>query len=818
MLTADVKRTINNARDILVGKVPDPKSQVDLITVAMIYKFMDDMDRQGAGLSGGTRNFFKDDLEQYAFSKLMDVKLGAQERMNLYAEALDKLPLAQNVPELFRKIFKGAFLPFRDPNTLTLFLKEISNFSYDNSENLGNAFEYLLSIMGSQGDAGQFRTPRHIIDFIVDVVNPTKTDTILDPACGTAGFLISAYLHIMEENAKTPLTAKEHRTLTENMIGYDISPDMVKLATVNMYLHRFNNPKIYEYDTLSSDYRWNENFDVILANPPFMTPKGGIQPHKKFSVNANRSEVLFVDYIAEHLTANGRAGIIVPEGVIFQSATAYKQLRKILVDDNYLYAVVSLPGGVFNPYAGVKTSILFFDRALAKQKKDILFVKIENDGFDLGAQRKPITANDLPTALEIINKYKNNEDLSEYTNALVVTKEKIGQDGDYNLTGSRYIANEQFGSDCKYEFAELGSLCEILDSRRKPVTKSDRIAGVYPYYGATGILDYVSDYIFDERCVLIGEDGAKWESGAKTAFIAEGKYWVNNHCHIIKPDPEKVIDTYIVSIINSMDLTPLVSGGVIPKLTQKDLRGIKIPLPPMEIQKQIVAEIENKQSIIDNTRETLANLERERAYFNNLLDGIESDFVAIGDDNYFTLESGGTPSTTNSEYWGGDIAWISLIDLPANSGITNIITTERTITEAGIKNSSAKILPVNTIVVSTRATIGRVGITKIPLATNQGFKNIIIKDPTKANPVYIANAVAMLKNQMEALASGGTFKEISKSNMATLKIPLPSLVDQERIVAALDEEQKMVESNKALIDLMQKKIDNVIKRIYKCDA
>ncbi|MCL2758367.1 MAG: N-6 DNA methylase, partial [Alphaproteobacteria bacterium] len=193
MLDADTKRIINNARDILVGKVPNPQSQVDLITIAMIYKFMDDMDLQNYE-DHGKRIYFVDDIEPYAFSKIMDQKLGNQARLNLYAEALDKLPFAKSVPELFRTIFRGAFLPFRDPATLTMFLKEINNFTYDNSETLGNAFEYLLSIMGSQGDAGQFRTPRHIIDFIVNVVKPAKTDTILDPACGTAGFLISAYL------------------------------------------------------------------------------------------------------------------------------------------------------------------------------------------------------------------------------------------------------------------------------------------------------------------------------------------------------------------------------------------------------------------------------------------------------------------------------------------------------------------------------------------------------------------------------------------------------------------------------------------------
>jgi len=231
------------------------------------------------------------------------------------------------------------------------------------------------------------------------------------------------------------LTPSEKEKLMRNFVGYDISPDMVKLSLVNMYLHGFPEPKIYEYDTLTSEKHWGEQFDVIMANPPFMSPKGGIRPHKRFSVQASRSEVLFVDYILEHLNLKGRAGIIVPEGIIFKSDTAYKQLRQMLVEDG-LFTVVSLPVGVFNPYSGVKTSILLFDNELAKKSDEILFVKIENDGFDLGAQRRKIDKNDLPEALEILEAWKKGEK-KESSIALWVKKEKIAKSGDYNLTGDR---------------------------------------------------------------------------------------------------------------------------------------------------------------------------------------------------------------------------------------------------------------------------------------------------------------------------------------------------------------------------------------------
>ena len=262
MLDSDTKRRIDTARDILVGKVPDPKSQVEQITIALIYKFMDDMDAESEEL-GGHRKFFAGEFARYGWAHLMHSGLGGFEILNLYAEAIGKMPENPGIPSLFRDIFKNAYLPYRDPETLKMFLKVIDEFTYDHSERLGDAFEYLLSVLGSQGDTGQFRTPRHIIDFMVEVIDPKKNEIILDPACGTAGFLISSYKHILrantDANGEGQLTPDEKTRLAQNIKGYDISPDMVRLSLVNLYLHGFADPHIFEYDTLSSQDRWNEN-------------------------------------------------------------------------------------------------------------------------------------------------------------------------------------------------------------------------------------------------------------------------------------------------------------------------------------------------------------------------------------------------------------------------------------------------------------------------------------------------------------------------------------------------------------------------------
>ena len=782
MLDADTKRIINNARDILVGKVPNPQSQVDLITIAMIYKFMDDMDLQNYE-DHGKRIYFVDDIEPYAFSKIMDQKLGNQARLNLYAEALDKLPFAKSVPELFRTIFRGAFLPFRDPATLTMFLKEINNFTYDNSETLGNAFEYLLSIMGSQGDAGQFRTPRHIIDFIVNVVKPAKTDTILDPACGTAGFLISAYLYIKRHNKD--MSVKEMQALTDNIVGYDISPDMRKLALVNLYLHRFTEPKVYEYDTLTQEERWGDKFDVVLANPPFMTPKGGIQPHNRFSVRANRSEVLFVDYIAEHLTLNGRAGIIVPEGIIFQSATAYKALRRMLVEDNYLYAVVSLPAGVFNPYSGVKTSILLFDRAIAKQKKDILFVQVNYDGFTLSTQRRASAANDLPEALEIIEKWKASNDISAYSRALLVSKKKIAEGGEYNLNGPRYVSEKET-QDCKYDFVKLEDICEIYQP--KTITQSDLIEdGEFDVWGANGIIGKYSQFNHEDSEVAITCRGAT----CGTVNFTTPKSWITGNAMVVKPKGPDILKEYLFWILKSKDLTSVISGSAQPQITRAALAPFPIPLPPLDVQKQIVEEIENKQSIINNTHKTLKNLERERFYFARLLDGI--DFGSVELSNIARIDWGNTSLTKESYIEGGEFIGVSAAGCDGRMGHFEH--------DVG-----------TTVLSAIGANCGKIF---YPTEKFTAIKNTITFSPdiSMVKPLYLY--FAMQENSLPRRGGGQPF--ISKGDVEKYKIPVPSLANQERIVATLDAEQKATEAARQLIDLMREKIDNVIKRIYKCE-
>jgi type I restriction enzyme M protein len=823
MLDQTTKRKLDSARQILVGKVPDPKAQVEQITTALIYKFMDDMDKENEEVGLKTQ-FFVDDWKKFSWTKILDNKLSGQERLDLYVQAITNMPKNPHIPQLFRNIFKGAFLPYNDARTLSLFLKEINEFNYEHSENLGNAFEYLLSILGSQGDAGQFRTPRHIIDFIVDVVDPKKNETILDPACGTAGFLISAYKHILKQNKEKALTPDEKLKLMNNLAGYDISPDMVKLALVNMYLHGFPEPKIHEYDTLSSEKRWGETFDVIMANPPFMTPKGGIVPHKRFSIQANRAEVLFVDYIVEHLTIKGRAGIIVPEGVIFQSNNAYTQLRKKLVEDG-LFAVVSLPAGVFNPYAGVKTSILLFDNEISKKTKNFLFLKIQNDGFDLGAQRREHSKNDLPLASEIIKKYKsalNDNEAFEFSEsekqiAHLVSKEKIIATGDYNLSGDRYKEVISF-ANLKWEMVKLGVVCNIYNgSTPLRSEKSYWEKGTIPWFTIDDIrnqgriikqtaqkitqnaLDKTSVKLLPKKTILLCCTASVGEYA-----ITEIETTTNQQFNglVVKEEyKEMLLPEFLFNLSKTFKdelirLSGKTSFNFIPVGT---LRKIKIPLPPIEVQKEIVEQIEVKQSAIDHAKAIIQNLERERRYFGQSLRKLEGvKIVELGEvaeviagqspeGKYYNETGEGMP------FYQGKTEFSELY-----IGKPKVWTTKIT-----------KIAERDDILMSVRAPVGPVNIATEKVCIGRGLASI---RANKVDQMFLFNFLKSIDDKIKG-NSGAVFDSINKKQIEELKIPLPSLEIQKKLVAEAEKEQQIINANKQLIEIYEQKINDVLSEI-----
>ncbi len=800
MLDTATKRRIDTARDILVGKVPDPKSQVEQITIALIYKFMDDMDAEAEEL-GGKRKFFTGDFARFGWAKLMSAATGGHELIGLYGEGIATMPQNPGIPVLFRDIFKNAYLPYRDPETLKSFLKIINEFEYDHSERLGDAFEYLLSVLGSQGDAGQFRTPRHIIDFMVEIIAPQKGEVILDPACGTAGFLISAYKHILRTNrdakGHSTLTPDEKGRLATSFKGYDISPDMVRLSLVNLYLHGFTEPHIYEYDTLTSQDRWNEYADVILANPPFMSPKGGIKPHKRFSVPSNRSEVLFVDYMLEHLNSNGRAAIIVPEGIIFQSGSAYKRLREVLLKEA-LIGVISLPSGVFQPYSGVKTSILILDKRIAKNRPTIIFSDIRAIGVSLGIKRTVTEHNDLPFVLKDYAAYYAGTALSKHSfhadrNTIIAN--------DCNLSAERYRPVEVRAGTRVVRLKEVCSLTKGSHSSTKTAP------GKYPLIVTAEDWLTSTDYQIEGEavCVPLISSTGHGKAAIKRIHFASGKFAVANLLAALRPLDANVMSAkflYLILDLQKDEMAALMKGAANVSMKVEDLAEFYIPLPPLEVQQEIVAEIESYQKVIDGARAVLNN------YRPHILISPEWPMVEI--EEVCEVKSGGTPSRSENAYWNGSIPWVG--STVCKDG--EVTKAEEFITEAGLNNSAAKLFPKDTTLIAlVGATIGKTGLLKFESTTNQNIAGLYSKSRNVLEPVYLFHAAQQLYPVFMKLGEG-KFRMANLSFVREQKIPLPPLATQQTIVTEIEAEQALVAANRELIARFEKKIQATLARVW----
>ncbi|HOE40857.1 MAG TPA: N-6 DNA methylase [Rhodoferax sp.] len=847
MLDSETKRRIDACRDILVGKVPDPKSQVEQITIALIYKFMDDMDAEAEEL-GGKRSFFAGSYARFGWAHLLAPGLGGFEVLALYSEAIASMRQNPGLPELFRDIFKNAYLPYRDPETLKSFLKEINVFTYDHSEKLGDAFEYLLSVLGSQGDAGQFRTPRHIIDFMVTVLDPKKNETILDPACGTAGFLISAWKHILAANTPAndvateqashsennsysgnqdggyklkSLTPDERIRLAANIRGYDISPDMVRLSLVNLYLHGFSDPHVVEYDTLTSDEKWNEVFDVILANPPFMSPKGGIKPHKRFSVKASRSEVLFVDYMAEHLTATGRAAIVVPEGIIFQSGTAYKALRKMLVDTS-LVAVVSLPAGVFNPYSGVKTSILILDKRVHKQTDKVLFVKVQNDGFNLGAQRRAVMDSHLPEATRLLRGWMVAPGKLEGDGVMAqaVARERIGLSGDLNLSGERYVvASAQAHA---WPVVMLGEIVDELESGVSVNSENRNVVG-----DELGILktSCVTTGIFDpqEHKAVLPEELPRVRCPVRKnsiiisrmnteALVGANAYVDKDFDHLYLPDRlwQTVITRpdvdvrFVQFILASKECREIISSkcggtsGSMKNIAKPQLLSLQIPLPPREVQHQIVAEIEGYQKIIDGARQVLDN------YQPGIVVQANWPLVELGK----LCSVGGTITTDvdlSLPYFGAD-------SIESNSGrLLKTETAQSQRVNGPVYEFSGERLRYSKI---------RPYLNKLTIVDLCGYCSSdmypLVPASSQIEIQYLATYMLskVFNDGIRGHYERASIPKINRAQLFAAAIPLPDLETQRTIVAEIEAEQALVAANRELIRRFEAKIKTTIDRVW----
>ena len=813
VLDSDTKRKIDTLRDILVGKIPNPQSQVEQITTGLIYKFMDDMDQEAVEL-GGEKSFFTGDYEKYAWKNLFDSKLGGEEKVKLYSEAVENMYLNPTAPQLFREIFKNAFLPFKDPSTLNMFLKEIDEFHYSHSEKLGDAFEYLLSFMGSQGDAGQFRTPRHIIDFIVEIVNPQKHESVLDPACGSAGFLISSYKHILKTNTDKrlgdKLSSEDRKKVGNNLNGYDISPEMIRLSLVNMYLHGFQTPKIEEYDTLSSEDKWNEYYDVIFANPPFFSPKGGIQPHNRFGVSSNKAEVLFTSYILDHLKPDGRAGIIVPEGIIFQSTTkAYIELRKQLIEHG-LVGVISLPAGVFNPYSGVKTSILILDKELNQKSNSIFFAKVDNDGFSLGAQRAAIAKNDLPSLLGKFNEFL----LGNFSMEECIEKASILETNDYSFSAGKYLAKDiTLNSD--YPTRALRDICEIIMGQSpKSEFYNEHGEGLEFHQGksnfgniqleSSGVWSSQYNKVAEENSILMSVRAPVGPVNITNRKIALGR----GLCAI--NSNQDCYQMYLFYLLQSSveKLKQSSHGSTFNSINRNELLEFEIPLPPLEVQQEIVDELEGYQKIIDGCKQVIEN-------YKPTIDIDPSwEMIELGE----ICDVGSSKRIYKNEYVSEGVPFYRTKEVvELNKG--KDLSLELFISPDRFKEIREKYgkPQKDDILISAVGTIG------VSWVVDRDF-DFYFKD---GNLLWLKNISpdvqsiflktvfdSIFKGKKDSLVAGSAYNALTIITLKNFKVPLPDKRTQEEIVKKIEEERKVIEGNKKLIEIYTQKIQDRINKVW----
>lgn len=468
--------------ELFAGGVNNPMTAIEQVSYLMFLKSLTELDEHQqkiAELSGKKyESIFNGKISKFGWRVLS--RLSGDELYNTLTEAFEHLHELPNLTQTGKTLFRQAHLKIYNRPTLKSVVSIIDGMDFNNTEKYdtdvkGDMYEYLLNRIAVSGTNGQFRTPRHIIKTMIELVKPKPSDLILDPACGTAGFLIEAYKYILRANTSEEELARGHDTgdkltqaqheflRTKAINGFDNDADMIKVAIMNLYLHDLSQSNVLNFDPLTLPEEKKRKYDLVLANPPFA---GTINPEaiqEDIGLNTPKTELLFLKYMYDHLVDGGRSAVIVPEGVLFGSTGAHKKMRELLVDTCKIDAVVSLPSGVFKPYAGVKTAIIFYTKGGKTEKA--WFYEVTGDGLTLDDKRQPDEKNnnlkDLPTAYE-------KKEVSPCS--WFATREQIIAE-DYNLTASRYkpvTVDQTNHRDPKEIIAEVQKLeTEIADGLKK---------------------------------------------------------------------------------------------------------------------------------------------------------------------------------------------------------------------------------------------------------------------------------------------------------------------------------------------------------------
>ncbi len=457
MITGEIKNKVDKMWEYFwTGGLTNPVDVIEQLTYLIFMKRLDQEElkkekeeRELSLLFGkmDIKYIFDEEHQDIRWNKL--IQLGSPRELfeKVRTEAFEFIKdLDEDKESIFSQYMKNAIFKVPTPavlqNTMDT-IEEIFNMPQmtEDKDTKGDLYEYLLSKLSTSGTNGQFRTPKHIINMMVELMKPTTKDIIIDPACGTSGFLVSAIEYI-KRNYRDELATDEkiYEYFTTEMIhGNDTDATMLGISAMNLMLHDIASPKLKRIDSLSSEYIEEEKYSLILANPPF---KGSVDAELLSNtltrvVKTKKTELLFIALFLRMLKIGGRGAVIVPDGVLFGSSNAHKNIRKELIENNQLEAIISMPSGVFKPYAGVSTGILIFTKTGNGGTDKVWFYDMTADGYSLDDKRNPVEENDIPDIIERFGNLDKEIDRKRTEKSFFVSKEEI-VDNDYDLSINKY--------------------------------------------------------------------------------------------------------------------------------------------------------------------------------------------------------------------------------------------------------------------------------------------------------------------------------------------------------------------------------------------
>lgn len=466
MITGTIKNKIDKIwKDIWASGLTQPITVIEQITYLMFIRSLDqkDIDAEALeNLTGQKQNkIFPETPEgqRMRWSKFKD--RDAVEIFDIIKNEV--FPFIKEMTgddeTAFSKYMKDASLGFTNPGILSKTINSLDELYKDDIKSLdmqGDLYEYMLSKLSVAGQNGQFRTPKQIRDIMVQLRKPSPDDMICDPACGTAGFLISAAEYIREHYPN--MTDKQWELFdTDTFSGFETDPTMLRISAMNLMLHSITRPEVKWQDSISKNNEIKDRYDLILANPPFTgtVDEENINPALTRMAATKKTELLFVNEFVRMLKVGGRCACIVPDGVVFGTSKAHKATRKELVENQLLEAVISLPSGIFRPYSDVSTSILIFTKTNAGGTENVWFYDMQADGFSLDDKREEVEENDIPDIITRFSNLEAEKERSRKEKSFMVSKEDIAKNG-YSLRMKEY-------KEIEYQKIEYPSSEELLN-------------------------------------------------------------------------------------------------------------------------------------------------------------------------------------------------------------------------------------------------------------------------------------------------------------------------------------------------------------------